>query len=179
MIALHAMTATMQRQRCFGVPSHSVAPRPNALRGPLRCNVVLHTHTPTPAPALHWPRMIEKSLPKVKSLGGGGVTPRHSHRSGSMSGRWRRNKVCGSEPPRGNPDARTYRCLNHRATSRLFFPSAILVKRHPEHEPFPGRDRCRAVFDRLQPVDAADWREPVAGAEQHHVAQPGSDFPAT
>ena len=28
--------------------------------------------------------------------------------------------VCGSEPRRGNPDTRTYRVLNHRATPRLY-----------------------------------------------------------
>ena len=40
--------------------------------------------------------------------------------SGSMSGRWKRSTACGSEPRRGNPDTRTYRCLPHRATSRLY-----------------------------------------------------------
>jgi hypothetical protein len=43
-----------------------------------------------------------------------------SRRSGSMSGRWKRSRACGSEPRRGNPDTRTYRRLNHRATSRLY-----------------------------------------------------------
>jgi hypothetical protein len=40
--------------------------------------------------------------------------------SGSMSGRWKRSRACGSEPRRGNPATRTYRRLNHRATSRLY-----------------------------------------------------------
>ena len=43
-----------------------------------------------------------------------------SRRSGSMSGRWKRSRACGLEPRRGNPDTRTYRCLTHRATSRLY-----------------------------------------------------------
>ena len=47
-----------------------------------------------------------------------------SRRSGSMSGRWKRSRACGSEPRRGNPETRTYRRLNHRATSRLYcFPT--------------------------------------------------------
>ena len=45
--------------------------------------------------------------------------------SGSMSGRWKRRTACGSEPRRGNPDTRTYRCLTHRATSRLYVPWPI------------------------------------------------------
>ena len=40
--------------------------------------------------------------------------------SGSTSGRWKRGTAYGSEPRRGNPDTRTYRCLTHRATSRLY-----------------------------------------------------------
>ncbi len=43
--------------------------------------------------------------------------------SGSMSGRWKRSRACGSEPQRGNPDTRTYRRLTHRATSRLYQPN--------------------------------------------------------
>src|ERR1700678_2587714 len=42
--------------------------------------------------------------------------------SGSMSGRWKRGMACGAEPRRGNPDTRTYRSLNYRATSRLYRP---------------------------------------------------------
>ena len=41
--------------------------------------------------------------------------------SGSMSGRWKRGKACRAEPRRGNPDTRKYVCLNHRATSRLYW----------------------------------------------------------
>ena len=36
--------------------------------------------------------------------------------------------VCGSEPRRGNPATRTYRDLNHRATSRLYWPEVNLIK---------------------------------------------------
>jgi hypothetical protein len=45
---------------------------------------------------------------------------REIRKSGSMSGRWKRSTVCGSEPRRENPDTRTCRHLNHRATSRLY-----------------------------------------------------------
>jgi hypothetical protein len=45
---------------------------------------------------------------------------REIRQSGSMSGRWNRGKVYGSEPRRGNLDTRTYRHLTHRATSRLY-----------------------------------------------------------
>jgi hypothetical protein len=41
--------------------------------------------------------------------------------SGSMSGRWKRSRACGPEPRRGNPDTRTCRRLNYRATSRLYW----------------------------------------------------------
>ena len=45
--------------------------------------------------------------------------------SGSMSGRGKRSRACGSEPRRGNPDTRTYRRLHYRATSRLYSCSTL------------------------------------------------------
>jgi hypothetical protein len=50
---------------------------------------------------------------------------RETRLSGSMSGRWKRGMAYGSEPRRGNPDTRTYRCLHHRATSRLYFETLL------------------------------------------------------
>jgi hypothetical protein len=64
-----------------------------------------------------------------------------SRRSGSTSGRWRRSRACGSEPRRGNPDTRTYRCLTHRATSRLYSltdskaAGAVLTTKQAPHRP--------------------------------------------
>ena len=57
--------------------------------------------------------------------------------SGSMSGRWKRGKACGTKPRRGNPDTRKCRRLIHRATSRLYLPLGDGRSR-PAHVRGPG-----------------------------------------
>jgi hypothetical protein len=54
---------------------------------------------------------------------------RETRTSGSMSGRWKRSKAYGAKPRKGNPDTRKYRCLNYRATSRLYSDMPTLI--HP------------------------------------------------